>query len=361
MNIGFSLRKNFDFVQKLLPVPYGFLESDIKTIRFLGEGELEVELSRSMELGEGFIVPNKLVQKKIFPIIGISGLLMQDYLNDSLGSFGPAIEDLVQESIMRNIRHFVFYIPKDSAEVVDVLPMFNKDLKPLAEDHTDLQLNYDTLTPLPYLKGLLAECSENGEIASCADKFDDVFVFDISCDDDKFEMSFSPDIVEDNGGIEPDLYCELQLKMSVSSMSPAQILGNIPAKCIGCSFTLPQNFAKGKYSDKPAREVYDYVFKFMAMLREEGKNWHSAYKSMLDWDKCNGKVWEFLSGALALLLNEESGENLWTLQDIYRSLNEMFNEASKVSASFKKNIGKCLGYMLVWQAFGCRTCEHLPD
>ena len=65
---------------------------------------------------------------------------------------------------MRNIRHFVFYIPNDSAEVVDVLPMFDKDLKPLAEDHTDLQLNYDTLTPLPYLKGLLAECSENGEI-----------------------------------------------------------------------------------------------------------------------------------------------------------------------------------------------------
>ena len=99
----------------------------------------------------------------------------------------------------------------------------------------------------------------------------------------------------------------------------------------------------------------------MAMLREEGKNWHSAYKSMLDWDKCTGKVWEFLSGALALLLNEESGENLWTIQDIYRILNEMFSEASKVSASFKKNIGKCLGYMLVWQAFGCRTCEHLPD
>ena len=361
MNIGFSLRKNFDFVQKLLPVPYGFLESDIKTIRFLGEGELEVELSRSMELGEGFIVPQKLVQKKIFPIIGISGLLMQDYLNDSLGSFGPAIEDLVQESIMRNIRHFVFYIPKDSAEVVDVLPMFNKDLKPLAEDHTDLQLNYDTLTPLPYLKGLLAECSENGDIDSCADKFDDVFVFDISCDDDKFEMSFSPDIVEGDGGMEPDLYCELQLKMPVSSMSPSQMLGNIPAKCIGCSFTLPQNFAKGKYSDKSAREVYDYVCKFMAMLREEGKNWHSAYKSMLDWDKCTGKVWEFLSGALALLLNEESGENLWTIQDIYRILNEMFSEASKVSASFKKNIGKYLGYMLVWQAFGCRTCEHLPD
>ena len=361
MNIGFSLRKNFDFVQKLLPVPYGFLESDIKTIRFLGEGELEVELSRSMELGEGFIVPQKLVQKKIFPIIGISGLLMQDYLNDSLGSFGPAIEDLVQESIMRNIRHFVFYIPKDSAEVVDVLSMFNKDLKPLAEDHTDLQLNYDTLTPLPYLKGLLAECSENGDIDSCADKFDDVFVFDISCDDDKFEMSFSPDIVEGDGGMEPDLYCELQLKMPVSSMSPSQMLGNIPAKCIGCSFTLPQNFAKGKYSDKSAREVYDYVCKFMAMLREEGKNWHSAYKSMLDWDKCTGKVWEFLSGALALRLNEESGENLWTIQDIYRILNEMFSEASKVSASFKKNIGKCLGYMLVWQAFGCRTCEHLPD
>lgn len=361
MNIGFSLRKNFDFVQKLLPVPYGFLESDIKTIRFLGDGELEVELSRSMELGEGFIVPQKLVQKKIFPIIGISGLLMQDYLNDSLGSFGPAIEDLVQESIMRNIRHFVFYIPKDSAEVVDVLPMFNKDLKPLAEDHTDLQLNYDTLTPLPYLKGLLAECSENGDIDSCADKFDDVFVFDISCDDDKFEMSFSPDIVEGDGGMEPDLYCELQLKMPVSSMSPSQMLGNIPAKCIGCSFTLPQNFAKGKYSDKSAREVYDYVCKFMAMLREEGKNWYGAYKSMLDWDKCTGKVWEFLSGALALLLNEESGENLWTIQDIYRILNEMFSEASKVSASFKKNIGKCLGYMLVWQAFGCRTCEHLPD
>ena len=361
MNIGFSLRKNFDFVQKLLPVPYGFLESDIKTIRFLGEGELEVELSRSMELGEGFIVPQKLVQKKIFPIIGISGLLMQDYLNDSLGSFGPAIEDLVQESIMRNIRHFVFYIPKDSAEVVDVLPMFNKDLKPLAEDHTDLQLNYDTLTPLPYLKGLLAECSENGDIDSCADKFDDVFVFDISCDDDKFEMSFSPDIVEGDGGMEPDLYCELQLKMPVSSMSPSQMLGNIPAKCIGCSFTLPQNFAKGKYSDKSAREVYDYVCKFMAMLREEGKNWHSAYKSMLDWDKCTGKVWEFLSGALTLRLNEESGENLWTIQDIYRILNEMFSEASKVSASFKKNIGKCLGYMLVWQAFGCRTCEHLPE
>ena len=361
MNIGFSLRKNFDFVQKLLPVPYGFLESDIKTIRFLGEGELEVELSRSMELGEGFIVRQKLVQKKIFPIIGISGLLMQDYLNDSLGSFGPAIEDLVQESIMRNIRHFVFYIPKDSAEVVDVLPMFNKDLKPLAEDHTDLQLNYDTLTPLPYLKGLLAECSENGDIDSCADKFDDVFVFDISCDDDKFEMSFSPDIVEGDGGMEPDLYCELQLKMPVSSMSPSQMLGNIPVKCIGCSFTLPQNLAKGKYSDKSAREVYDYVCKFMAMLREEGKNWHSAYKSMLDWDKCTGKVWEFLSGALALLLNEESGENLWTIQDIYRILNEMFSESSKVSASFKKNIGKCLGYMLVWQAFGCRTCEHLPD
>ena len=361
MNIGFSLRKNFDFVQKLLPVPYGFLESDIKTIRFLGEGELEVELSRSMELGEGFIVPQKLVQKKIFPVIGISGLLMQDYLNDSLGSFGPAIEDLVQESIMRNIRHFVFYIPKDSAEVVDVLPMFNKDLKPLAEDHTDLQLNYDTLTPLPYLKGLLAACSENGEIDSCADKFDDVFVFDISCDDDKFEMSFSPDLVEGDGGMEPDLYCELQLKMPVSSMSPSQMLGNIPAKCIGCSFTLPQNFAKGKYSDKSAREVYDYVCKFMAMLREEGKNWHSAYKSMLDWDKCTGKVWEFLSGALALRLNEESGGNLWTIQDIYRILNEMFSEASKVSASFKKNIGKCLGYMLVWQAFGCRTCEHLPD
>ena len=361
MNIGFSLRKNFDFVQKLLPVPDGVLESDIKTIRFLGEGELEVELSRSMELGEGFIVPQKLVQKKIFPIIGISGLLMQDYLNDSLGSFGPAIEDLVQESIMRNIRHFVFYIPKDSAEVVDVLPMFNKDLKPLAEDHTDLQLNYDTLTPLPYLKGLLADCSEHGDIDSCADKFDDVFVFDISCDDDKFEMSFSPDIVEGDGGMEPDLYCELQLKMPVSSMSPSQMLGNIPAKCIGCSFTLPQNFAKGKYSDKSAREVYDYVCKFMAMLREEGKNWHSAYQSMLDWDKCTGKVWEFLSGALALLLNEESGENLWTIQDIYRILNEMFSEASKVSASFKKNIGKCLGYMLVWQAFGCRTCEHLPD
>ena len=259
MNLGFSLRKNFEFVQKLIPVPYGFLETDISTIRFLGEGELEVELSHAMELGNGFIVPKKLVQKKIFPIIGISGLLMQDYLNDSLGSFGPSIEALVQESIMRNIRHFVFYIPSDSVEVVDVLPMFDKDLKPLAEDHTDLQLNYDTLTPLPYLKGLLAECSENGEIESCSDKFDDVFVSDISCDGDKFEMSFSPDIAENNGGVEPDLYCELQLKMPVSSMSPSQIIGNIPAKCIGCSFTLPQNFAKGKYSDKSAREVYDYV------------------------------------------------------------------------------------------------------
>lgn len=361
MNIGFSLRKNFEFVKKLLPVPYGFLETDIKTIRFLGEGELEVELSHSMELGDGFIVPQKLVQKKIFPIIGISGLLMKDYLNDSLGSFGPAIEDLVQESIMRNIRHFVFYIPKDSAEVVDVLPMFDKDLKPLAEDHTDLQLNYDTLTPLPYLKGLLAECSENGETSSCTNKFDDVFVLDISCNDDKFEMIFSPDLSEDNGGLESDLYCELQLKMSVSSMSPAQIIGNIPAKCIGCSFTLPQNFAKGKYSDKSAREVYDYVCKFMIMLREEGKNWYSAYKSMLDWDKCSGKVWEFLSGTLGLLLHGDGGEIVWTIQDIYRSLNEMFSEASKVSSSFKKNIGKCLGYMLVWQAFGCRTCEHLPD
>lgn len=361
MNIGFSLRKNFEFVKKLLPVPYGFLETDIKTIRFLGEGELEVELSHSMELGDGFIVPQKLVQKKIFPIIGISGLLMQDYLNDSLGSFGPAIEDLVQESIMRNIRHFVFYIPKDSAEVVDVLPMFDKDLKPLAEDHTDLQLNYDTLTPLPYLKGLLAECSENDETSSCTDKFDDVFVLDISCNDDKFEMIFSPDISEENGGLEADLYCELQLKMSVSSMSPAQIIGNIPAKCIGCSFTLPQNFAKGKYSDKSAREVYDYVCKFMAMLREEDKNWYNAYKSMLDWDKCSGKVWEFLSGTLGLLLHDVVGEIVWTIQDIYRSLNELFGEASKVSASFKRNIGKCLGYMLVWQAFGCRTCEHLPD
>ena len=361
MNIGFSLRKNFEFVKKLLPVPYGFLETDIKTLRFLGEGELEVELSHSMELGDGFIVPQKLVQKKIFPIIGISGLLMQDYLNDSLGSFGPAIEDLVQESIMRNIRHFVFYIPKDSAEVVDVLPMFDKDLKPLAEDHTDLQLNYDTLTPLPYLKGLLAECSENNETSSCTDKFDDVFVLDISCNDDKFEMIFSPDISEENGGLEADLYCELQLKMSVSSMSPSQIIGNIPAKCIGCSFTLPQNFAKGKYSDKSAREVYDYVCKFMAMLREEDKNWYNAYKSMLDWDKCSGKVWEFLSGTLGLLLHDTVGEIVWTIQDIYRSLNEMFNEASKLPVSFKKNIGKCLGYMLVWQAFGCRTCEHLPD
>lgn len=361
MNLGFSLRKNFEFVQKLIPVPYGFLETDISTIRFLGEGELEVELSHAMELGDGFIVPKKLVQKKIFPIIGISGLLMQDYLNDSLGSFGPSIEALVQESIMRNIRHFVFYIPSDSAEVVDVLPMFDKDLKPLAEDHTDLQLNYDTLTPLPYLKGLLAECSENGEIESCSDKFDDVFVSDISCDGDKFEMSFSPDIAENNGGVEPDLYCELQLKMPVSSMSPSQIIGNIPVKCIGCSFTLPQNFAKGKYSDKSAREVYDYVCKFMTMLREEEKDWSSAYKSMLDWDKCTGKVWEFLSGTLGLLFASDGGENRCTIQDIYRSLHEMFNEASKLSVSFKKNIGKCLGYMLVWQAFGCRTCEHLPD
>ena len=48
MNLGFSLRKNFEFVQKLIPVPYGFLETDISTIRFLGEGELEVELSHAM-------------------------------------------------------------------------------------------------------------------------------------------------------------------------------------------------------------------------------------------------------------------------------------------------------------------------
>ena len=54
MNLGFSLRKNFEFVQKLIPVPYGFLETDISTIRFLGEGELEVELSHAMELGNGY-------------------------------------------------------------------------------------------------------------------------------------------------------------------------------------------------------------------------------------------------------------------------------------------------------------------
>ena len=34
---GFSLKDNMSFVRKLLPIPYGFLKSDVKKVSFVDD------------------------------------------------------------------------------------------------------------------------------------------------------------------------------------------------------------------------------------------------------------------------------------------------------------------------------------
>lgn len=357
-NQEFSLRSNFDFVRNILPKAYGFTEEDVKTVQFQTDGELEVDFVSENEIGDGFVVPANIVRKRIFPVIGIAGLLLKDYTNDTFGvsQFSPMIESLIQESMKRNIRHFLFYIPENSIEAVDVLPMFDRDLVPLAEDHKDVQQNMETASPLPYIRRLLNPEKEDGNTDEIHEGFDNVTVTSVESSEDKFELAYTVDH-EPNKSSEL-VYVDMRMKFGVSSVTPSQISGVLCMSKENLELVLPMNFAKGKYADKTFHDIYSFVTKFRAGIFDRDKEWNEAFQSMLDWDKCSGKTFDLLSQVLNYF--DASGE-AWTFSNVIRAVVATMNEIPKIPKSLRSGVGKCLGYMLAWQAFGCRTCEHLPE
>lgn len=350
---GFSLKSNMEFVKKSLPIPFGFLRSGIKKISFINEA-LEVTLVEKIHGGtcDGFIIPGSIVRKKILPVIGLTGLLLKDYLNDNIGTYSDAIQSVVIESIMFNINHFIFYIPSNSVEAVDVLPMFNRDLSPMGEDFTDLQSNYEQYTPLPYITGLFAPKDDENAL-----KFvpSDVNVTYYNCSDDKFEMDFS---VDDPDNDDNWARC-FTLKMPVSSSVPQSLTGYLCRPSFPFAITFTSNFVKGKYECVTHNERFDVLTNYRNQLSPDSEaNWFDALNSTLDWDKCSGKVFEFLQCVQQYMVTRCEGRQC-TFEELSTELKASWSEC-KTSDSLMKNVGKCLGYMVSWFRFGCRTCEHLP-
>lgn len=351
---GFSLKHNMEFVKKSLPIPYGFLRSGIKKVSFVNEA-LEVTLTEKIHNGtcDGFIIPGSIVRKKILPVIGLTGLLLKDYMNDNLGTFSEAIQGVVIDSILFNVNHFIFYIPFESVEVVDVLPMFDKDLMPLGEDYTDLETNYAQYSPLPYITGLFAP-DDNEDALKFVPK--DVNVTYFECSDDKFEMDYS---VDDPDSDDDWARC-FTLKMPVSSVVPQSLTGYLCRPSFPFAMTFTSNFAKGKYENVTHNERFEVLAKYRKPLDPlEKTDWCAAFQSMLDWDKCSGKPYEFLEYVQSQMIAEYSEVKQWPFDTLCKDIKAAWSEW-KQSDSMLKNVGKCLGYMVSWFRFGCRTCEHLP-
>lgn len=346
---GFSLKDNMSFIRKLLPIPYGFLKSDVKKVSFVDDA-LEITLNKKIhnDTCDGFVIPGSLVKKKILPIIGITGLLLKDYMNDNLGSYTDAMQSLVTESIMRNVCYFIFYIPMDSSEVVDILPMFDKDLMPLDDDFTDIESNYMLYSPLPCVSSLIALTEESESLAP-----KDVTVTSVDATDDKFEMDFTVDDTDST-----EIWARnFTLKMPVSSSTPQSLNAYLSCMSFPFAFVLTANFAKGKYENLTVLERFERLGKYRDVLANNDADWHDAYTGMMDWDKVKGKPAEFLSNVNGNLV--ELFPQKWSFKDVCNQLKMEWSQW-KSSASLCRNISKCLGYMLSWQMFGCRSCEHLP-
>jgi hypothetical protein len=157
------------------------------------------------------------------------------------------------------------------------------------------------------------------------------------------------------------------LKMPVSSPNPQSLSAYLSCMSFPFDFVLTANFAKGKYENLSVLERFERLGKYRDVLKNTDADWRDAYTGMMDWDKVKGKPAEFLGNVNGNLIasfpdkkvKDHYEHQKWMFKDVCNQLKMEWSQW-KSSASLLKNISKCLGYMLSWQMFGCRSCEHLP-
>lgn len=359
------LSERIGFVHDMIPAPYGFVSSDIKRVEFGEGGRLDVTfVSLIPGIGEGFVVPAEIVRKKILPVIGITGLLLKDYLAMTLGSYEAIMEELVQESLKRNLQYFIFYIPKSSIECVDVLAMFDKDFNVSGEVYTDTEANYMLYSPYGHIAAM---CAANDDEKLY--KPSDIALVDIAQHKDKFGMTFALELTEED--ITDKFSILYELKSPVSSPMPNSLSAAVTVPDFRFGFMLPQNFLKGKYENRSLLEVHETLCKYRDLVGSAETDWRVPFQSLLDWDKCTGKIAAFMSDVYMAMecafpepgedaTDDEKRNARWTTDRLVKGIGSGLANVKKQSASLIDSINKCLGYMLVWSVYGCRTCEKLP-
>ena len=266
------------------------------------------------------LVPDKVVVSSLFSVVGISGLLKRNILEE--GDIPESLKGAFLNVLKKHISSFLFFLDQDSISTVAILPLFDKGEPISVDDPASCKCTYHF------------PCETNG-----------LSVLDF--DHHLSQKVFNFNVIRTGDDSKP--YFPVSLNKSSIAWHPThsswEQRGAIYAKDFGLYLIIPRLFSKNGEQD--ARAILDHLDTIISQIDLEA-DYTKEFEEML--------TAKFPLPAKTFM--QEAAPEVKTFGNILKSVSEKLQGKSH---SLSNGVCKCLGYILVKKLHSCSECRHLDE